>query len=164
MRKKKRHAAWDYLYDILINIIPLILGVFVFYVLFGIFTKSVWSVGFFVGFVSLGMISFYLVQCRSHFGTLARFVMVSLLVLIATIFLFSEIFALPANGAAYMIENGVPTSLSLDSALYFSTITFTTVGYGDIVPYGYFRFVAMIESMTGLILIGLFVYGITRRA
>jgi ion channel len=40
------------------------------------------------------------------------------------------------------------------SALYFSAVTATSVGYGDIVPTGLARVVAIAESMAGLILFG----------
>ncbi len=36
---------------------------------------------------------------------------------------------------------------------YFSFITYTTLGYGDIVPSGYVRFIAGTESLVGLVLI-----------
>ncbi len=42
--------------------------------------------------------------------------------------------------------------LLLDSA-YLSFITFTTVGYGDVVVNGYLRYLTGIEALTGLILI-----------
>ena len=37
---------------------------------------------------------------------------------------------------------------------YFSATTFTTLGFGDINPFGALRIVAGIESLTGLVLIG----------
>jgi hypothetical protein len=40
------------------------------------------------------------------------------------------------------------------SAIYFSAVTATSVGYGDIVPNGIARLVAIAESMAGLILFG----------
>jgi hypothetical protein len=40
------------------------------------------------------------------------------------------------------------------SAIYFSAVTATSVGYGDIVPNGLARVVAIAESMAGLILFG----------
>ena len=40
------------------------------------------------------------------------------------------------------------------SALYFSAVTATSVGYGDIVPTGVARLLAVAESMAGLILFG----------
>ena len=37
---------------------------------------------------------------------------------------------------------------------YFSAASYTTLGMGDIFPMGHLRFVASIESLTGLVLIG----------
>jgi len=41
--------------------------------------------------------------------------------------------------------------------LYFSYVTFTTVGYGDMAPTGLCRGLAVAEAVTGYILLGLFV-------
>jgi hypothetical protein len=38
-------------------------------------------------------------------------------------------------------------------AVYFSAVTFTTVGYGDMIPVGAVRFLAGTESLIGLMLI-----------
>lgn len=43
--------------------------------------------------------------------------------------------------------------LDLANCAYFSFITYTTLGYGDIVPQGQLRFLAGLESLTGLVLI-----------
>lgn len=40
------------------------------------------------------------------------------------------------------------------TALYFSTATYTTIGYGDVVPIGWMRILAGIEALNGLVLIG----------
>ena len=50
----------------------------------------------------------------------------------------------------------------LDS-IYFSVVTFTTVGYGDIVAVGMTRMVAMLEALSGIIVTPLFLIGLTRR-
>ncbi|HEY7886118.1 MAG TPA: potassium channel family protein [Cellvibrionaceae bacterium] len=42
---------------------------------------------------------------------------------------------------------------SLLDCIYFSFTTFTTLGYGDIVAIGNIRFLAGLESLTGLVLI-----------
>ena len=41
-----------------------------------------------------------------------------------------------------------------DKALYFSTVTYATIGYGDVVPPEGFRVGAAIEGMSGVLLLG----------
>jgi len=41
-----------------------------------------------------------------------------------------------------------------ETALYFSTITFSTVGYGDVVPHPEWRMLAALEGVDGFLLIG----------
>ena len=48
-------------------------------------------------------------------------------------------------------------------AFYFSVVTFTTVGYGDITPLGFSKLVAAIEAFTGLFIMSLFVVGLSRK-
>lgn len=43
--------------------------------------------------------------------------------------------------------------LGLLDVVYFSGVTFTTIGYGDVVPVGPARFTAAMEALTGLVLI-----------
>ena len=42
-------------------------------------------------------------------------------------------------------------------ALYYSVITFSSLGYGDIAPLGFGKFIASIEVLSGLILIAIFI-------
>jgi len=44
-------------------------------------------------------------------------------------------------------------AITLADCVYYSFTTYTTLGYGDIVPLGGLRFLAGIESLTGLVLI-----------
>lgn len=53
----------------------------------------------------------------------------------------------PASGAL----SGTPPHVF--DAVYFSAITYTTVGYGDLSPIGPIRFLAGTESLVGLVLI-----------
>jgi len=46
--------------------------------------------------------------------------------------------------------------------LYFSTVTFTTLGYGDMSPMGWLRAVALIEAFFGALTIGFLVAGFSR--
>lgn len=55
------------------------------------------------------------------------------------------------------IVSGVSTELGmlglLDS-VYLSAVTYTTVGFGDVVPVGPIRFVSGMEALTGFLMIG----------
>ncbi len=52
---------------------------------------------------------------------------------------------------------GMPALQKFGNALYFSTITSTTVGYGDLVPHGVAKLVAALQSLSGLFVSGIFV-------
>ena len=49
------------------------------------------------------------------------------------------------------------------SPLYFSVITFTTIGYGDYAPLGWLRLVAGVEGLLGLFLMALFTVSFARK-
>jgi hypothetical protein len=59
---------------------------------------------------------------------------------------------------------GAINDKSFVSCLYFSAITFTTVGYGDLAPHGAFRLVAASEALMGILLCGLFLFCLGRRS
>ncbi len=52
------------------------------------------------------------------------------------------------------VYDGVGALPDFVTALYFSTITFSTVGYGDVVAAHEWRLLAALEGINGLILIG----------
>jgi hypothetical protein len=56
-----------------------------------------------------------------------------------------------------------PRQVSFLEAVYFSFVTFTTVGYGDYTALGWTRVVAVLEALSGVFLIPLFVVALTRR-
>ena len=49
------------------------------------------------------------------------------------------------------------------TCIYFSIVTFTTVGFGDVVPLGATRIVAAVESFIGVFSISLFVVVFVRK-
>jgi hypothetical protein len=49
---------------------------------------------------------------------------------------------------------GAPGPLPFTRCLYFSAETYTTLGYGDVVPHGDLRLVAGVEALNGMLLIG----------
>ena len=56
---------------------------------------------------------------------------------------------------------------SFEAALYFSTSSFTTVGYGDLVPSEEWRLMGALESANGMILFGwstAFIFEVVRRS
>lgn len=60
-----------------------------------------------------------------------------------------------------LFEAGVPVSggyfHNLGTAIYFSAVTLFSVGYGDVVPVGYGRLLAIAEALIGYILPAVFV-------
>lgn len=64
-----------------------------------------------------------------------------------------------AGGYFYLVEIAeVGTLVGLDAltlgdCVYFSAVTFTTLGFGDIVPAGPIRFMVGMEALSGLVLI-----------
>ena len=68
------------------------------------------------------------------------------------IFLYAlDLWGLVAIGAGSMVGM---SHLSLSTAVYFSTETYTSLGYGDLVPAGSLRLLAGSETLNGLLLIG----------
>jgi len=59
--------------------------------------------------------------------------------------------------------NGVAKIISWGEALYFSAVTFTTVGCGDFLPLGWVRGVSVAEAFCGVALMPLFLIGLARR-
>ncbi len=67
-------------------------------------------------------------------------------------FLFAAVY-----GAFGYTDNCVVGAQGPADILYFSYVTFTTVGYGDMAPTGLCRGLAVAEAVTGYILLGMFV-------
>ena len=57
-----------------------------------------------------------------------------------------------AWGVYYLWSDAIP---DLASALYFSAVTYTTTGYGDVVLPQQWRLIGGIESLTGILMCGL---------
>lgn len=72
---------------------------------------------------------------------------------VAEIWVFGLAFyLLEAAGASFGVIHGIATG-SLVDHVYFSAVTFTTVGFGDVIPSGPLRFLAGTEALTGFVLI-----------
>jgi len=62
-----------------------------------------------------------------------------------------HIFELSLWAVFYLVGNAMPDA---PSALYFSSVTYTTVGYGDLVLPEKWRLVGGIEALTGILMCG----------
>ncbi|MBP7216024.1 MAG: hypothetical protein KBA46_01940 [Candidatus Omnitrophica bacterium] len=61
------------------------------------------------------------------------------------------------------VSYGLVVKPDLFEALYMSVITFSTVGYGDVTPHGVIKIVAMVEALSGMVLIPVFITGLSRK-
>ena len=85
-----------------------------------------------------------------------RRVLILLFIILAThvaeIWLFGAGYALLTRSAELGTVAGLPTA-QLPDFVYFSAMTYTTVGFGDAVPIGPIRFLAGMEALTGFVMI-----------
>jgi hypothetical protein len=68
-----------------------------------------------------------------------------------------------ALGGGYQVHSDVCWGLPFLQALYFSCITFTMVGYGDLAPLGVTRFFAASEGLLGVIVASSFIVSLVMR-
>jgi hypothetical protein len=66
------------------------------------------------------------------------------------------------NGG-YQVHSDVSWGLPFPEAFYFSCITFTTIGYGDLAPLGITRFLAASEGLLGLAVASSFIVALVKR-
>ncbi|HIC62018.1 MAG TPA: two pore domain potassium channel family protein [Marine Group III euryarchaeote] len=79
---------------------------------------------------------------------------------ISAILIFSAIFASMPEG----LENVEGKDISTTDYLYYSVVTFTTLGYGDIVPVGPLaKMLSITEALSGVFLMSLLVVTLSRR-
>lgn len=82
---------------------------------------------------------------------------------LAIVFIFALIYF--AFNVPMRPESGGAGPATIGESLYFSFITFTTVGYGDYTPrpFFWFRLLACIEAFSGPFMAGLYIFTLTRR-
>lgn len=74
----------------------------------------------------------------------------------------SALFTILAYSGLYLLPGAI-SGRGFYDALYFSMVTFTTLGYGDMLPRGVFRLVAASEALSGILLTGLFLFCLGRK-
>ena len=92
---------------------------------------------------------------RSHLGKAKTEAMKAALLSGLTVWLFLAIvLEVWLWAALYLYHPLVSTLQNLDIAFYFSMVTFTTLGYGDVVLTGQWRILASIQAANGVIIFG----------
>jgi hypothetical protein len=92
---------------------------------------------------------------RSHFGAPRKERVKALLLSFLTIWLFLAIVIEAGLWSMFYLLNPMITALpDLETAFYFSMVTFTTLGFGDVVLIGQWRTLASIQAANGVIIFG----------
>jgi hypothetical protein len=91
----------------------------------------------------------------SHFGSTRRELLRAVLVSTMTLWMFLAIVIEAWLWAlVYLYNPQITTIPDLETAFYFSMVTFTTLGYGDVVLTGQWRVLASIQAANGVIVFG----------
>jgi hypothetical protein len=104
--------------------------------------------------IHAGGMSLSLRSIRNHATTaglrlhLSRVVRVGKVVLIMYVIAIMEVLIW---GAAYLASDAIE---GFEKAIYFSAVTFTTLGYGDVVLDGSRRLLSSLEAINGIIMFG----------
>ena len=116
-----------------------------------------------VAYSIVAMFDFLILSTLKHERmTPTRFLFRTMLIVIGLQTAFACIYHFASNGTTYLVRGEVRVTDFVD-ALYFSGVTLLTVGYGDIVPRGDFRFTAVAEVYGGtLFIFSFFAWGLGR--
>jgi hypothetical protein len=79
-------------------------------------------------------------------------ILIILLTHVAEIWLYGLTYFVLLRWDAFGRLDGVPINGIVDH-VYYSTMVYTTVGFGDLIPHGAIRFMTGMEALTGLVMI-----------
>ena len=92
---------------------------------------------------------------RSRFGDVGKEMVRAVLLSVLTVWMFLAIILEAGLWALLYLFNPLITALpDLETAFYFSMVTFTTLGFGDVVLTGQWRMLASIQAANGVIIFG----------
>jgi hypothetical protein len=86
-----------------------------------------------------------------RWGLGSRWTRVTLIAALVVMMFLAAILEITIWAATYLVVGAMS---ALEPALYFSTVTFTTLGYGDVTLNDSWRLMASFEAVNGIILIG----------
>jgi hypothetical protein len=92
---------------------------------------------------------------RSRFGDVGKEMLKAVLLSALTVWMFLAIVLEAGLWALFYLFDPLITALpDLETAFYFSMVTFTTLGFGDVVLTGPWRMLASIQAANGVIIFG----------
>lgn len=91
---------------------------------------------------------------RTSVGKRRRLLPFRLLCTTALLLILLHIVEVLPWSAAYLLAPQIPDVASFEEAMYFATVTFASLGYGDIVITGPWRMLSAIQAMNGLLVFG----------
>ena len=92
---------------------------------------------------------------RSRFGDVGKEMLKAVLLSALTVWMFLAIVLEAGLWALFYLFDPLITALpDLETAFYFSMVTFTTLGFGDVVLTGQWRTLASIQAANGVIIFG----------
>lgn len=93
--------------------------------------------------------------CRSHFGPAGNEMIRAVILSALVVWLFTAIiFETLLWALLYLFIPSITALPDLETAFYFSMVTFTTLGFGDVVLTGHWRTLASIQAANGVIIFG----------
>ena len=81
-----------------------------------------------------------------------------------TMILFGLLYSTFSDETSYLFDIVQGTSVAgVQNGIYFSGVTLFSIGYGDLVPYGFFRIVAILQAFIGsFIVLSFFSLGVSQ--
>lgn len=126
-------------------IAAIVVFLIIYFVLGGKISSVLITVFVFILLYSAGL----MLWVKNTFGSkqITHFIMSYIITIIMIIFLFAGAYE---SHPTLFTENNQQTVVTFEDAVYFSVVTITTVGYGDINPTGINRLLAAMEAFIGM--------------
>lgn len=113
------------------------------------FHDSPWRIGLFI--IATFFVSFAYIVNAYRYNRLLWCIKVMTTIVVVQLLSFARIYS-----TLGLLDDGNQTH-DFSTALYFAVITWTTVGYGDVLPVGDARFFAAMQAIIGVLYMGLYV-------